>query len=186
MSAVKSYAQALFEISPGATAQHALAATIQVARNVSVLVLENKEFKVLLESPSFSTKEKAEALGAILSKMGSAPLASKWITLIAEKGRASFLDEIANELEKIVAESEGKLVGDVISSEKIEETELKSLAQSFEKKMGKPVFLRQEKDENLLAGLKVTIGGLTYDGTLRTQLDRLKERFVEYKTKGMN
>lgn len=184
MSAVKSYAQALFEMSPGDS--KTVTTAIRVAREVSRLVRETKEFRILLESPSFSSKDKETVLQEVLKKVESSPLVNKWVSLIAQKGRVSFLNEIASELEKVVAESEGKLVGDVVSSEWIDDSELKMLSQSFEKKMRKPVFLRQEKDENLLAGLKVTIGGLTYDGTLRTQLDRLKERFVEYKTKGMN
>lgn len=186
MSASKSYAQALFESADGKKNTQVMSGAIRVARELASHVRESRELKTLLESPSFSAQDKVTALSGLLKKMGSDDKTSTWINLIVQKGRALFLDEIADELEKFCAEAEGKVVGNVVSSEWIDEQELKSLTQSFEKKIGKPVFLRQQKDESLLAGLKVTIGGLTYDGTLRTQLNQLKERFVEYKTKGMN
>lgn len=178
MSAARSYSQAFFELA-GSKNTQATTTAIRVARDVAALVRESKELKILLESPSFSTQDKVTALSSLLKKVGADAATESWISLIARNGRALILSEIADELEKLCAESEGKVVGDVTSSEWIEESELKSLSQSFEKKIGKPVFLRQHKDVSLLAGLKVTIGGLTYDGTLRTQLNQLKERFAD-------
>lgn len=187
MSYQKSYAKAFYESNAKSSSQEQLiASTVRISRELSSLMEQSKELRVLIESPATTIQEKETILSSILKKGGASEEAITWINLIARNDRASHLAEIANELEAIYSQSQGKLVGEVVSAEWVEEGELKALSQSFEKKMGKPVFLRQSKDSTLLAGLKVTIGGLTYDGTLRSQLNRLKERFIEFKMKGMN
>jgi len=187
MSVASSYAQAFYlsqEKSPN------LVASVLSAKNalfeLTDMIQQTKELRIAIETPAVSTEEKVKIIEQIAKKAGFSDAVGVFVGLIAKKGRISFAKEIALELEKISAEAEGKVVGEVLAPELVDEAELKDLAVSFEKKLGKPVFLRQKKDPSLLAGLKVTLNGVTYDGTLRSQLSRLKEKFIEYKTRGMN
>ena len=62
----------------------------------------------------------------------------------------------------------------------LKDSDVQGLAQAYEKKLGKRVEFQVSVDPGLLAGLKVTVNGVTYDGTLRSQLDRLKENLSSH------
>ena len=75
-------------------------------------------------------------------------------------------------------ELRGGELGEVASPDALESSELQALAQTFESQLGHPVEFQSRIEPDLLAGLKVTVGGKTYDGTLRSQLNRLREGFI--------
>jgi F0F1-type ATP synthase delta subunit len=42
--------------------------------------------------------------------------------------------------------------------------------------LGRKVAFRVSTDPSLLAGVRVTVSGVTYDGTLKAQLEQLKDK----------
>jgi hypothetical protein len=50
-----------------------------------------------------------------------------------------------------------------------------ALSVAFGARIGRKVSFETHEDPSLLAGVKVTVGGVTYDGTMRSQLSRLRE-----------
>jgi F0F1-type ATP synthase delta subunit len=58
------------------------------------------------------------------------------------------------------------------------EADVKNLAKAFSEKLGKRVAFQSSTEPALLAGLKVTVNGVTYDGTLRSQIQKLRDYFV--------
>ena len=54
--------------------------------------------------------------------------------------------------------------------------DVEALAKAFGKKLNKRVAFHVSTDPSLLAGMKVTVNGVTYDGTLRSQLQKLRDQ----------
>jgi F-type H+-transporting ATPase subunit delta len=80
--------------------------------------------------------------------------------------------------------SEGGILGQVISAEPMDQKDVESLAQSFSKKLGKRVTFKVSVDAALLAGMKVIVSGVTYDGTLQSQLQKLRDQVAAGATTG--
>jgi F-type H+-transporting ATPase subunit delta len=74
--------------------------------------------------------------------------------------------------------AEGGVPGRLVAAEPVSDQDVQGLAQAFSKKLGKKVAFQVSTDPSLLAGMKVTVNGVTYDGTLRSQLQRLRDRLV--------
>jgi F0F1-type ATP synthase delta subunit len=55
---------------------------------------------------------------------------------------------------------------------------IKEITQAFTQKLKRKVDFKVTTQPSLLAGLKVTVNGVTYDGSLLAQLERLKEEFT--------
>src|SRR5690606_25484866 len=107
---------------------------------------------------------------------------SNFLNLVATKGRGAFLADIADAFTAVRLESEGATLGMVVSADALQQKDLEELATAFTRKLGKNVVFKSAVDPNLLAGLKVTVNGTTYAGSLRAQLQQLKDRLVYGKT----
>jgi len=51
--------------------------------------------------------------------------------------------------------------------------------QALERLSGRKVNLKVEVDPTLLGGARAQVGSMVYDGSIRTQLDRLRARLAE-------
>lgn len=146
--------------------------------SVNALIEGSKELSVALVGPTVSGKEKAKIIDAISSKMKISSMAIKILTLLAKKRRLAKLPEILARMDEVRLASQGGIMGTVESADAMTEADLKDLAAIFTKKLKKPVEFRASVDPELLAGLRVTVNGMTYDGTLRAQLGQLKEKLT--------
>lgn len=176
MSVAKSYASAFLESSPDrAVLLKDRKALIALVDHVE----KSKDLRVMLMGQVTSSQEKTQILEKLASTFGFSATMVHFLTLLARKQRLSIISAIQRSLEEVSLESEGGILGELTSAEKLDAAEVATLAAAFSKKVGKKVELRLVTDANLLAGLKVTVGGVTYDGTLRSQLDRLHQEMAQ-------
>lgn len=138
----------------------------------------SKEAQVALWSPVTNAKEKAAVVRELAAKMSLSPMIATFLVLLANKGRLSLLREVRNEFTAARLLAEGGVHGKLVSAEPIERADVDGLAKAFSKKLGKKVAFQVSTDPSLLAGMKVTVNGVTYDGTLRSQLQKLRDRFL--------
>ena len=131
-----------------------------------------------LSSPIVTSTEKAGVAAAVAEKMGFSKLTTQFLAMVARKGRASAIEAITESFTIVRLESEGATLGEVVSADALKKEDLDELATAFTRKLGKKVVFKASIDANLLAGLKVTVNGTTYDGSLRSQLQQLRDRLV--------
>lgn len=139
---------------------------------------ESRELRVVLQSPITTEVEKIKLVEALSARLSMAPLMQVFLKLLAQKGRFGIFEEIASAYEEIRLRAEGGMVGTVAVADAIEAADLEGLVAAFSKKLGKKIRFRVKTDPSLLAGMRVQVGGTTYDGSLRTQLDQARERLT--------
>jgi F-type H+-transporting ATPase subunit delta len=141
-------------------------------------VESSADAKAALYGPITTAHEKSEIVKALGQKIGAQPLLVQFLTLLGDKSRMSQIKEIRNALVAARVESTGGLIGTLVSAEPMHGPDVDGLAAAFGKKLGKKISFQVSTDSALLAGMKVTVNGVTYDGSLRSQLQRLRDRFV--------
>ena len=138
----------------------------------------SKELHAALTSPVVSRGDKVAVAEAVTKKLGFSNLTSQFLAMIARKGRGPVVEEITDAFTSVRLESEGATLGAVVSADPLKKEDLEELATAFTRKLGKKVVFKATVAANLLAGLKVTVNGTTYDGSLRSQLTQLRDRLV--------
>ena len=180
MSVAKPYARALFE---AAQAKNATTDDLNLIQSQLVglveLLKQNQDAEMLLMGPAVSSKDKVAVINEITKRLQFGPLLTNFLTLLAKKERLAILPEVCEVFGTVRLEAEGGIQGKVVSADPIVSADLDGIVQSFSKKLGKKVAFVATVDPNLLAGMKVTINGVTYDGTLRSQLQRLRDQLVQ-------
>jgi F-type H+-transporting ATPase subunit delta len=86
------------------------------------------------------------------------------------------LPEIQQAFEAKLDELQGVARADVISARELSERERKQLRTVLERLSGRRVEANYELDPRLIAGAVVRVGSTIYDGSVRTQLERLRVR----------
>lgn len=166
----KRYAKALFETLGGDKEEIAL----QQLRKVQAKT-ENKELKKLLSSPVLSRKEKGIAISQITASLSLNENINGLLSIMAAKDRLGNLDEVVSCFEAISDEKNNVLRGDVLSATEIDQTEKKEIERAIEKFTKRKPLLDYKTDEKLIGGISARAGSFTFDGSLSTQLLRLKE-----------
>ena len=179
MSLARSYAKALLEtaVETGLKAADLDRIESELAA-FSATMTSSRELYTALSSPVVSRGDKAGVAEAVTAKMGFSSLTSQFLTMVARKNRGPAIEEITEAFTASRLESEGATLGTVVSADPLKKEDLEELATAFTRKLGKKVVFKSSVDMNLLAGLKVTVNGITYDGSLRSQLQLLRDRLV--------
>ena len=185
MSVTRSYAKALYETTKALSNGDGVSA---LSKTLSEQIFQMDEFlkllkgskslRIALMSPATSSKEKTGIICEISARARFPKLLQEFLCLLARKGRLSILSEILSALEEVRLEAVGGILGKLVSADSIAQPDIEALVWAFSKKLGKRVEFQVATDPSLLAGLKVMIQGVTYDGTLRCQLQKLRERMI--------
>jgi len=180
MSVANSYARALYETAATESAGQPQALDlIETQMDEMVQLLEqHKEARVALVGPVTTAREKVALVTALSKKSEFVSVLERFLVLLARKGRLRLLQKIREAFTHVRLAAEGGVAGRLVSAETMSEADVEILAKAFSKKLGKRVAFRVSTDASLLAGMKVTVNGITYDGTLRSQLQKLRDRFA--------
>ncbi|MCM2277985.1 MAG: ATP synthase F1 subunit delta [Oligoflexia bacterium] len=188
MSVATTYAKALYEaLADGKSPAEVATLCEKVEGEFDTLlnaVNSSKEAQVALFSPITNSKEKIALVTELTRKISAHPLMTNFLVLLANKGRLNLVQGIRDEFSAVRLRAEGGVPGRLVSAETMSESDIEGLAKAFSQKMGRRVAFRVATDPSLLAGVKVTVNGVTYDGTLRSQLQRLRDKFLAGVTNG--
>lgn len=182
MSVATSYAKALYATAaegrtPAEVAQ--VCDRIEIQLEATYQAIESlPQARVALFGPVMTAKEKAQVVSALAEKGGTDKLVSQFLNLLAMKGRLNLLPEVRLEFRTVRLRAEGGIPGALASAEPMSQSDVEALANAFSKKFGKKVVFSVSVDPSLLAGVKVTVNGVTYDGTLRSQLQQLRDKVL--------
>jgi len=146
-------------------------------RHLEVRTFEVPELGALLRNPQLDPPAKAEALAAVME--GSDELIRNFFRLVAEKGRASLIEDIAGEYEELVAAEEQILKVELTTALELSDKEASSIVEQIEKASGRKVEATRSVDPDLVGGLVLKAGSLEVDSSVRGRLDRLRQELVQ-------
>ena len=150
-----------------------LAGELQVLAQALAL---SDQLRGVLEAPSVPAAQKVKVLDAIVAKTGASKVARNFLAVLVQNRRIAALGEIARLFEGEMNERRGFSEAEVTSWRELGEDEKRALAARLEKVLGKKVRARYQKDESLLGGARIRVGSTIWDGSVRGQLRKLKER----------
>lgn len=169
------YADALAEV---AIQQNAIAQVRRELADFLALVRESRELSLLLDSPAVPRASKRSVIEALAKQMGASRTLRNFLWVVVDRGRTRLLPEIEVAFDQRLDERQGIVRADVTSAHALADPEKAELRQALERLTGKRVEAEYRLDPALLAGTVVRLGSTIYDGSIRTQLQRLRERLA--------
>ncbi len=139
------------------------------------LIAGSKELAETLADPTVLPSGKNAVLKELVEKLKLSETTSNFIRLLGEKGRIAGFADMHREFKRLADEQAGRARGTVTSATTLPKDVESSIANTLSKVTGRQVELTHRVDPDLLGGMVAEIGGVIYDGSLRTQLRRLRD-----------
>jgi F-type H+-transporting ATPase subunit delta len=172
-AAQRLYARALFE---AAREQDRVDDVVTEIGDFAEAVRTVPELRSLLENPQLDPAAKRAALADLLAEAD--PLVRNFLLVLAEKGRAGELEEIARELDELVAREEGRLNVELTTAFELSDEEADGIVKQIEQASGRAVEATRSVDPALVGGIVLQAGTFRVDASVRGRLERLRRSLV--------
>jgi F-type H+-transporting ATPase subunit delta len=163
------YARSLFEV---AKEQSTLDVVREQLGQFAEALDGNRELAIFFFSPYFSTQEKKDGLGRVLS--GADPAVANFLELLIENHRMPAIFRVRRELESLWEQENQLLPVTITSAVQLDEATVNSIGEAIGKQTGQTVQLTSKVDPDVLGGLIVRVGNSILDASIRNRLENLR------------
>jgi F-type H+-transporting ATPase subunit delta len=171
-SLARRYTRALFQLAREAGQED------QVGQEVERFhaVYSGSELHGVLTNPAFALADRKRILLRVANVQQLSLLSIHFLSLLLERDRFSHLAGIVSCYRRMLNEAKGRVEAKAVSADPLEPGQLEQLLRALRAISGKDVVLHEETDPALIGGLLVELEGKVYDGSVRTQLEDLRQR----------
>lgn len=142
------------------------------------LINGNADLQNAVRNPAIPQSSKEKVLEALIQKAKPSRTTGNFLRVLLRNGRLTELTEINDKFAAVLEERSGSVVADVISARDLSGSQQGELKSNLEKLTGKQVKLNFTIDPALIGGVVTRIGSTVYDGSVKTQLENLKEEMI--------
>lgn len=171
-SVSRRYAKALFELAVEERREE------EIGREIDqfVTAYAGSLLPTVLNNPAFSLASRKNVVVEVSRGLQLSPLMVHFLSLLLERDRLTFLPAIASRYRRLLDQKMGRVEARVVAPDPLEAATLERLREALGRVSGKEVLLKQESDSSLIAGVVIRLEGKVYDGSVRTQLEKMKGR----------
>ncbi|QYU68419.1 ATP synthase F1 subunit delta [Leptolyngbya sp. 15MV] len=172
------YAKSLFQLAEERGGRELLETTLGELEDVLELARQDPRFSEFLASRVIPAEQRARSLERIF-KGRSGDLTLRFLMLLNDNGRLSHLPRIVAALDQLVQQRFGRVEVDVYTASPVSADELRGIREKIQAKLGREPIVPPYVDPRMIGGIKVQIGDQLIDGSVATQLRRMKEQLAE-------
>jgi F-type H+-transporting ATPase subunit delta len=140
-------------------------------------VAQSKDLQVFLFSPYFSSAEKREGIARAVS--GAEPELINFLELLVEKHRMPAIFRIRDRFDDLWADAKKRLEVTLTSAVELDPAVVEQVGNEIERQTKRTIDLRNEVDEAILGGLRLRVGNMVLDASLRNKLERLRKEVAQ-------
>jgi len=147
----------------------------QQLRSIVEAVHESDELRRVWESPAISPDQKRAVLDAIAKQIELVKPIRNFMAVLIDHRRIGMLDDMVRQFETELDTQLGFTQVEVSSARPLSPEEKRELESRVESMTGKKVRTRYLSDPELLGGVMVRAGSTIYDGSVRGQLEKMRQ-----------
>ncbi len=165
MRLARIYAEALFsQVQDAGVVLDAFAASCQ-----------DPSLRHTLVAGCLASRHKALIVGQAARAAGFPDGITRFLELLARKGRLSLIGDVAQAYRQLALEKAGILVAQVRSAGALSDASLEQIKKRLEEHLGRHVLCDVSVDARLVGGVQVMVAGVTYDLTVQSQLQKMRD-----------
>ena len=170
------YARALFELVSESSELE------MVEKNIKELLRvydSNKELEHFIKNPTHSFTDQLNIINKLSKIMNFSQILNNFLSILVTKRRIFFLKKIIKSFLKLSAKKRGELSASLVSSKNLSEDELKNISSELSKSIGSSIGFEYKVDKDLIGGLKMQLGSLMIDTSIKNKLKKYEQLMLE-------
>jgi F-type H+-transporting ATPase subunit delta len=169
------YAEAFVELTEGRKEIEGATKDLELLRQS---IEGSREFRLFLRSPIIAKTKKSEILrGMFTGKVQNST--AEFLEMLIDKGREELLPDIIDQVSAIRDERGGIINVVVKTATDFSKDQTASLQNTLESFTQKKVRISFNLEKQLKGGFVARVGDTVFDGSIKRQLELLRERFAE-------
>jgi F-type H+-transporting ATPase subunit delta len=168
------YTKALFQLAQEIHREEAIGQEIEAF----LAAYTGSPLETVLNNPAFGMDGRRRVLVEVVKKLQLSALAEHFLGLLLDRDRLTYLSSIVARYRRLLNESRGRVEAKVVAASPPEPAMVDRLRAVLGGLSGKEVVLEQATDPGLIGGVLVELEGKVYDGSVRTQLEKMKQRIA--------
>lgn len=138
-------------------------------------VESSDELRSTLSDRSIPASRRIGVLEDLLGSSAS-PVTVNLVSMLVGAGRGNHIGPISNELVRQAAETRGQAVAEVRSAVALNDDQRERLQSALSDATGMNIDIVVVVDPDILGGVVAQVGDTVFDGSIRTRLEKMKER----------
>ena len=148
------------------------------AQTLDARLMDTADLRKAIYNPLLNTDTKQRLLDEALGKAMSATLA-RFMQLVFKNKRDKQLHFILNSYMTLYAEKQGIHVGAIVTAVPLHDDMARRIATEVERQLGGVADIRNSVNPDLEGGFIFRMNGLQLDASVRTQINRIKQQFID-------
>jgi F-type H+-transporting ATPase subunit delta len=170
------YARALFDVALKESDP------VQIERDLASfvgLMSSNVELHGALTNPVIPVSAKRQIVEALAVRLDAAPPARKLLVLLADRDRLAIVPDLVAVYRERLMEHQRVVRAEVTTAAPLSHERVAQIEQRLAALTGRKVDMKTNVDPTIIGGVVTRIGSIVYDGSIATQLTKLRDRLME-------
>ncbi|MBA3322809.1 MAG: ATP synthase F1 subunit delta [Pyrinomonadaceae bacterium] len=138
----------------------------------------NAQLLEVFRNPTIPYDQKRKVLNTLIARTGVRPTTANFLQVLLQNHRLGDLSEINHRVSHELDERAGVVSAQVTTARPVPDQVQENLRARLMNLTGRKVRLQFEVDDELLGGIVTRIGSTVYDGSVRNQLQQIKQKMI--------
>ena len=142
------------------------------------IINSNDDLQAAFRNPAIAHADKEKVLDNLIAKTQPTKTTANFLRVLLRNDRLTEIKEINERFAGVLEERSGVVTAEITSARPLSENEKAEMKTNLEKLTGKKIKLNFATDESLIGGVVTRLGSTVYDGSVKTQLEELKQQMI--------
>jgi len=143
------------------------------------MIRDSRELHDVFASPVVSQEQKLSVLDALIERTGVSPMVANLLRTMLSHYRLHDLTEVHEQFRRAINRRKGIALAEVTTATPASQAAQEMLTRKLQELVGKQVQIQFKTDPELIGGAVTRLESVVYDGSIRTQLQTVKQRLKE-------
>lgn len=142
------------------------------------MLRSNANLREVFANPTIALDQKRGVLNRLIEIARPRPTTVNFLKVLLQNQRLPELDEINKKFAAVLDDRAGVVAAQVTTARPVAPETQRSLQTQLRNLTGKSVRIEFDTDPGMIGGLVTRIGSTIYDGSVRNQLEQMKEKMA--------
>ena len=141
-----------------------------------MMIKQNRELLEVFRNPTIPYEQKRRVLQTLITRTKVRPITANFLNVLLQNNRLADLEVVNRRFSEELDKRSGVVSAHVTTARPVPDEARQALQDRLAAMTGKRVRLEYATDEELIGGVVTRIGSTVFDGSVRGQLQQIKEQ----------